>query len=112
MANRIASALLAATMVMSSGALAGTPAGSADILVHGAVLADGSQIERVISYNDAAMRSEAGRKALMTRLSFAIASLCDESVSAVTDPVASLKCNNAAWASANAQLAGMRLASR
>ena len=102
---RFAHALAAASLLISSGAALAASQG--DVLVVGHAGSDGQMIERVVSYD-----AKAGRNALMSRLSLAIESLCDESVSATTDPVGNLKCTNSAWAQAKEQLAGNRLASR
>lgn len=111
MFNRLSTALIAAGMMMSTGAIAATPARSGDVLVRGVLEADRADVLRTIVDEQAALRS-GGRKALMSRLSFAINSLCEESVSAVTDPVGALRCHDAAWAQARAQINRPTLALR
>ena len=92
--------------------LAFSAAGSAEMASPGDLTIQGqrdSQMQTVVHVADLDLRKDSAKRALHQRVNTAIESLCDASHFSASDPHASLKCSNEAWASARPQMAALNV---
>lgn len=102
--------LLTAALIAAPAAALAQP--SDTLVVQGTrTLADN---QRLVSFGDLQLASASGQRELRSRVDWAITSLCDASHFSISEPTASLKCTNQAWADVAPQLARLtpRFASR
>ena len=89
--------------------LASTNAMAASVPTTGDLIVQAPKVltedQRLVKVSDLKLDNASGRAALMNRVNFAVASLCDSSRFSVTDPTGSLTCSKEAWASVEPQLA-------
>lgn len=101
---RTASIVCVSAVAMCGSSVTAQPGGNGDIVIaapQSAGMLDTNQ--RAVPYSDLALNRENGRNVLLRRVSFAIASLCDEPV-ASSNPVNTLKCSAVAWNNVRPQL--------
>jgi UrcA family protein len=97
--------LLSATVLasFSASAMAASVPSSGDLVIQAPKML--TEDQRLVKVGDLKLDSASGRAALMNRVNFAVASLCDSSRFSVTDPTGSLACAKEAWSSVQPQLA-------
>ncbi|MEO6580981.1 MAG: UrcA family protein [Sphingomicrobium sp.] len=93
----------ALSMGLSSTALLAQPGPGDDIVINAPQIETLQDNQLSVQFGDLALDRQAGRHALIRRVSFAIDSLCEKSALSA-NPVGALKCTAVAWNSVRPQL--------